>query len=252
MQLSHFTGTTFRPQYKFVCYYRTADTTLKHISFAIISESNNHDTVAVHLFQRVLMKFLTDNIGQPMHIIYFSDGCAAQYKNWKNFVNLCYHVEDFGASAEWHFFATSHGKGPCDGVAERSNVLRLKQASNVPTKKQILAPCQLYEFGQSELTTINFYYATIQEHEKEAEFLKQWFETARMIPGTQGLHSFRPISQDKVEVRTFSTSPITREEQVSTCEDATMECPAIRGYVTANYDGYWWLACVLTTMPDTG
>ena len=28
----------------------------------------------------------------------------------------CHHYEDFGIVAEWHFFATSHGKGPPDGV----------------------------------------------------------------------------------------------------------------------------------------
>jgi hypothetical protein len=49
-------------------------------------------------------------------ILYFSDGCAGQYKNCKNFINLCHHKEDFGIEAEWNFFATSHGKGPCDGV----------------------------------------------------------------------------------------------------------------------------------------
>ena len=40
-----------------------------------------------------------------------------QYKNCKNVLNLCKHKHDFGGiEAEWHFFATSHGKGPCDGV----------------------------------------------------------------------------------------------------------------------------------------
>ena len=32
------------------------------------------------------------------------------------FLNLCHHNEDFGMDAEWNFFATSHGKGPCDGL----------------------------------------------------------------------------------------------------------------------------------------
>ncbi|KAJ8937913.1 hypothetical protein NQ318_000686 [Aromia moschata] len=27
-----------------------------------------------------------------------------------------YHATDFGIPAQWHFFATAHGKGPCDGV----------------------------------------------------------------------------------------------------------------------------------------
>ena len=49
-------------------------------------------------------------------IIYFSDGAASQYKNRKNFVNLCNHMNDFGIAAEWHFSATSYGKGACDGL----------------------------------------------------------------------------------------------------------------------------------------
>ena len=31
-------------------------------------------------------------------------------------MNLCYHKEGFGVQAEWHFYATSHGKGQCDGI----------------------------------------------------------------------------------------------------------------------------------------
>ena len=52
-------------------------------------------------------------------MIYFSDGCAAQYKNYKNFIDLCHHYEGFGLVAEWHFFATSHGKRPPDGETEK-------------------------------------------------------------------------------------------------------------------------------------
>ena len=33
-----------------------------------------------------------------------------------SFIKLCYHHKDFGVDAEWHFSATSHGKGACDGV----------------------------------------------------------------------------------------------------------------------------------------
>jgi hypothetical protein len=89
---------------------------LQHVSFVVMSERNTHDTAAVHIFQKLLIKFLTEHIGKPQEMIYFSDGCAAQYKNRKNFANLCCHELDFGNSAEWHFFAISYGKGPCDGV----------------------------------------------------------------------------------------------------------------------------------------
>jgi hypothetical protein len=48
--------------------------------------------------------------------MYFSDGSAAQYKNRKHFIDILCHEQDFGLSAEWHFFATSHGKGPAGGM----------------------------------------------------------------------------------------------------------------------------------------
>jgi len=37
-------------------------------------------------------------------------------KTEKNFLNLCHHKDDFEVAAEWHFSATLHGKGACDGL----------------------------------------------------------------------------------------------------------------------------------------
>jgi hypothetical protein len=34
----------------------------------------------------------------------------------KKSLNITCHHEDFAVSAEWHFFATSHGKSACGGV----------------------------------------------------------------------------------------------------------------------------------------
>jgi hypothetical protein len=33
-------------------------------------------------------------------IVYFSDGAASQYKNYKNMCNLCHHQQDFNIEAE--------------------------------------------------------------------------------------------------------------------------------------------------------
>ena len=51
-----------------------------------------------------------------LDLLYYSDGAPSQYKNYKTFSNLCYHLQDYGIQAEWYFFATSHGKSPCDGI----------------------------------------------------------------------------------------------------------------------------------------
>ena len=102
----------------FLCYYRDGSGNVLSKCYLVISECTKHDTVAVHQFQRKLIDFLSATFEQkPSKIIYVSDGCAVQYKNRKNFINLCYHMDDFGVPAEWHFFATSHGKTAADGVA---------------------------------------------------------------------------------------------------------------------------------------
>ena len=61
------------------------------------------------------------NLHQIKNIEYFSDGCTGQYKNSKNILNLCFHHEDFGLSAKWTFFVTSHGKQLCGENKRKTN-----------------------------------------------------------------------------------------------------------------------------------
>lgn len=67
-----------------------------------------------NLFQTHLIIALKKNL-KINKIFYLSDRSAAQYKNRKN-LNLCMYKIDFGIDAEWHFFATSHGKSSYDGL----------------------------------------------------------------------------------------------------------------------------------------
>ena len=81
-----------------------------------ISGCNVNNTVVVDLFQKILIDFLYKKLSVIQKTAYLSDGCSGKYKNRKNFLNLCLHKDDFGVPAEWYFFGTSHGKGPCDGL----------------------------------------------------------------------------------------------------------------------------------------
>lgn len=229
----------------------------EHTSFVIISECNIHDTVAVHLFQKLLVEFLKDKLGQcPKRICYFSDGCAAQYKNRKNFINLCHHEADFGVPAEWHFFATSHGKGPSDGIGGTIKRLAARASLQRPYDQQIITPRQLFEFTDSEIKNVNCQFTTTEQYEQEADLLKDRFEEARTIPGTQKLHSFIPVSKEVVTVRFFSSSPVERQERVglrslmAESETSDHSGSALSGYVTVAYNSQWWVACVKDYNPE--
>ena len=182
----------------FVVYYRESDSSeLRHLNFVVISNCMNHDTVAVHLFQRKLISFLKHALAFfPLKIIHFSDGAASQYKNLKNFINLCSHQADFGISAEWHFLATSHGKGACDGLGGTVKRLATKPSLQRPYKDQIMTLFHLYEWASSNILCVFFDYSSVEEYKNKKKNLERRFENCQTIPGTRRLHCFIPQSQD--------------------------------------------------------
>ncbi|KAL5497454.1 hypothetical protein EMCRGX_G013927 [Ephydatia muelleri] len=143
---------------------------------------------------------------KPKKIFYFSDGCAAQYKNRKNFINLCHHAEDFNVLAEWHFFATSHGKTAADSVAGTLKRMAAKASLQRPNEDQILNAKKLYEFASNEIAGMSFCFVTNEEHNEEEKILQARFLKSKTLPGTQKYHCFKPLNTTMVEVKQYSAA----------------------------------------------
>ena len=176
-----------------------------------------------------------------------SDGCAGQYKNCYNFTNLCHHEVDFGVPAEWHFFATSHGKSAADGIGGTVKRTATKASLQRPFQDQILTPEQLYEFVSKEITGIHFAFATVNEYEDEAKRLMERLSNSRTIPGTRSFHSFIPKSVFSVEVKPYSNCMVLG----ATCTEKTfstfemVQLSTLQGYVTVAYEDNSWLGYVM-------
>ena len=69
-------------------------------------------------------------------------------------MNLCSHEADFGMKIEWHFSATSHGKGVCDGVGGIVKRLAARASLQKPFDQQIMSPTQLYEWAKENIPAI--------------------------------------------------------------------------------------------------
>ena len=183
----------------FVIYFKD----LSHASFVVISDCLSHNTIAVYLFQKRLISFLTSKLGcLSKNIYYFPDGAASQYKNWKNFVNLCLHNHDFGIKAEWHFSATSHGKGACDGLAG--------MVKRLAAKVTLQRPYQLYEWASKNIPSVTFVYCTTEEYEREKAFLEYRFQKSHAIVETRSLHAFIPKTTDTMTSKGFHTRLLPR------------------------------------------
>jgi hypothetical protein len=144
----------------FVIYFKESDAlNTEHENLVIISDCLKHGSILVHTFQQHLMKFIGNTFESPLKkMVYFSDGSAAQYKNRKNLQNITRHNEDVGVPAEWHFFATSHGKSACGGVG--GTLKKTCSKSHFAENNQIRTPHQLYEWAQSNIHNFNSGFAT--------------------------------------------------------------------------------------------
>lgn len=202
----------------FVVYYRHSGEKC-HLSIVIISDCLHHDTIAVYLFQKIVLSFLKEVLPCKLKkAIYFSDGAAAQYKNRKNFLNICLHENDFGIKAEWHFSATSHGKGACDGVGGTVKRLAARASLQKPIEDQITTPLQLFEWAKANIPGTIFKYCSCTEYQQTKDMLEKRFDTSRTIPGTRKLHSFTPVSIDTIRVKSYSLSDCSKDEKVTTQE----------------------------------
>ena len=59
-------------------------------------------------------------------------------------LNLCYHKIDHGIQAQWHFFATSHEKSPCDGIKGTTKRLVARETLQATENYQILSLYQTF------------------------------------------------------------------------------------------------------------
>jgi len=113
----------------------------------------------IHEVQKQVLKDLQLFLPQSWSIECFSDGCSSQYKNRNNFLNLCYHARDCNLMAKWSFFATSHGKQPCDEIGGTMKRLAAKASFQKTTSKQISMTTDLVEFCRGNTMTESFLYA---------------------------------------------------------------------------------------------
>ena len=129
---------------------------------------------------------------------YFSDGCAAQYKSYKNMLNLCRHKSDFGIDAIWTFFATSHGKSPCDGIGGTVKRLTARASLQRPYSEQILTVSLMLSFCKANIPGITFIYISKERMEDVRTELKERFAMGHTIPGTKSYHFFTPVNTNVI------------------------------------------------------
>lgn len=187
----------------FCIYFKNESGELKNLTFVIIAESLCHNYVAVYLFQKKLLEFLKARFNTITKLIFFSDGAASQYKNRIFFYNLC-EMQNESMRVEWHFFATYHGKGPCDAVGGTLKRLATKASLQRLYTNHILTAKDLFDWTKSHVSTINTAFVTEEEHDAFEKKIKNRYNNVKTIRGTQSFHCFLPVDKTSINVKRYS------------------------------------------------
>ena len=226
--------------------YTTKDGQLKDHSICFISDDLNHDVDMVYQILKETTKHIIESINpQVKSIKYFSDGCAGQYKNCKNFLNLCFHHADFGTDCTWSFFATSHGKSTCDGVGGTVKRITSRASLQRPFDHQILTAVDMFKFCNEEIKGIKFKFISKETMEVTRANLKTRFLNAKTVPGTRSYHHFVPLSSSCIGTKRTSID----EEYASKFDfelevEQTYVSPSLNSFMLCLYDGEYWIGLI--------
>ena len=130
-------------------------------------------------------------------------------------LDLCYHKSAFDIEAEWYFFATSHGKGPCDGVGGAVKRLATMASIRRVNAEQIVTPYQFYEFSKQASKHIHFDYCDYTDYNATKTLTLDKFNDSKMIAETHKMHAIIPQSDLSVHAKYISCSQAYKKRSVS-------------------------------------
>lgn len=213
---SHHWANTQATVHPYVIYFRS-NGEQKHLNFVVISEKLTHDAHSVDLFNKKLHTYLSLKFGEEYikKIAYFSDGAGSQYKNKYNFFNLALQKTKLRIKCEWNFFATSHGKGACDGLGGALKRQAYRASLQRPNNNFLQSPVELFNWAKTFFTNIQFEFCSLHEHIEHEKDNETRFSNTITIKSTQKYHQFIPMDNFVFHCKFYSDSETVFENTVA-------------------------------------
>lgn len=189
-----------------VLYYKNQEE-LKHKSIVLLSNSTTHDTAAVNVMQQTIMPEIRVICPQVRKIIYVTDGAKQHFKNRFQMHNLMHHIQDYGIEAEWHFHATAHGKGACDGLGAAVKREATRASLQADSNAAILDVETLFTWARAKFENIQFFFYSQQDHQRAQRRLTKRFSDSPQVAKIQSCHGFAP-SGSTLKVFRYSNAEV--------------------------------------------
>jgi hypothetical protein len=165
-------------------------------------------------------------------------------------MNLCHHLEDFKVKAKWCFFATSHGKSPCDGIGGTLKRLAARASLQRAKTGQILTALEFFKFCQNEVPGISCMFLQSLEIQAIRLKMQERYSTAKTIPGTRSYHEFVPLNNTEIGLRRISEqehfdsifSFINTIKKTKINQEAEIQ---VGQFIACAYDSNSWIGTII-------
>lgn len=219
----------------------------KTIYSVVISNEMQHVTNTCYAFQKMVLNWLQTEYPHITHIEYFSDGCGAQYKNYKNMANLRHHKKDFNLSAAHNFFTSYHGKGSCDAIGGvvKGTVRRAAMAGKI-----IQRPEEFFRYVKDKIPKIKSFYVTSDKIEQliEEAKLEDRYATAQKIIHIREIHRVEACMQIyEITDDNEHCAVLQNDDQEIPFQEHEVE---IGDWVAGVYDGNWYYGQIRKVLTD--
>ena len=145
------------------------------------------------------------------------------------------------------FFATSHGKSPCDGLGGTVKRMTAQESLKRPYRAQILTSDAMFKFCVEKIKGIKFRY--IKQTDLQAQRIEHSnrYDGVVTLPGTRSFHQFIPLGGCKIGAKKCSSDinfTLVHNLKKETNEFQP-ELVTLGVYVAVVYEHSWWIGTVV-------
>lgn len=171
------------------------------MNYVIASDYMLHDKYAIHTFNEILFQKLKKECPTLEEIDIFSDGPSSQFKQKYTLCNITFS----SLKVNWHFFATSHGKGAVDGVG--GTVKRIVYRG-IMSEKWTPSPNDAKSFAECANSTCNgieVIYCSKEDIKRNIAAFEERVLYIKSIPHLRRIHCVRVRQNYVISYASVST-----------------------------------------------
>ena len=204
-------------------------------SYALVSDNIDHTKNTIIAYMDRLLEEQSLNSVQEVHI--WSDGPSSQFKNKYIAESIKILEKRHNKKLIWNYFATSHGKGPVDGIG--GSIKRLVWEA-VKRRKYLVSSASEFVKAANPLSKIKVIEVTDEEiHERNKSLkLTSVIKNAKTVVGIASMHCINIVDDNIIGYTTTKQfvegrgSPDKDEEEVQVNEKLKVD-----DWVEVEYDG---------------